>query len=555
MTLPPEQPAPTETFTTVIYCSGHNRFGRACLNTVRTSGDLCGVCHGPTTDPFAVPRAPQPSTPELPEVDLSGWTSAEVVAQRLAPLAASNEHLQRLIEVGFKLAANSKAQSTQIAYSKHWETFEVFRQGFGLGDTFPAPAEHVAFFIAYLTERGNLRTPGDPLSHGYIVQAVSAIRQRHTTKNHASPTEDPMVEELLEGYAKIYGTGHTGKPPLRARDLSAITTQLAAGSTFAARDRALCILATAGLGLSLGHIIALDGEHVVCDGPTVTLLITKRKGGQLHPVELPINTKPDACPTNAFQALQHQPWGPVFRNKQDQRLSRAGALHIINTALAPVIGDRPKGRLPILGSEQLAEITRRSTIEPLQLLRTRAVLLNGYWAAMRGSELAALRWADAKHVDKGLEWRIRRAKNDQKGEGHTTAIPRIDDPFLCPVQATIDYHTALTTLYGTSPSPKHHVFHPINRTPDPTKRLSVEALSAIVNKAATQTGLTNGPYTTHSLRAGFVTDAIDAGAKQEQVAHHGRWTNPASLGPYYRRADLWTNANPAAQIAETIFRA
>jgi hypothetical protein len=35
------------------------------------------------------------------------------------------------------------------------------------------------------------------------------------------------------------------------------------------------------------------------------------------------------------------------------------------------------------------------------------------------------------------------------------------------------------------------------------------------------------------LRAGFVSDALDAGATREQVQRHGRWANIGSIDAYY----------------------
>ncbi|MBK6969782.1 MAG: tyrosine-type recombinase/integrase [Candidatus Microthrix sp.] len=189
-------------------------------------------------------------------------------------------------------------------------------------------------------------------------------------------------------------------------------------------------------------------------------------------------------------------------------------------------------------------------MEPLTQLRTRAVLLNGYWAAFRGSELAALRWSDAKHVKQGIEWRVRRAKNDQRGDGHTTPVPRIADPFMCPVQALLEYRQAVELHLGREPTANDPVFFALNRSPSsPTAHLSVASFTYIVNHAAEAAGLAGGPFTSHSLRSGFVTDATDNGASPEQIQRHGRWASTKSLSPYYRRANLWSDANAATKIA------
>ena len=548
----PEEPNhQTQPITATLRCSGTNRFGRPCLNPVLNAGDNCTKCRGEVENPFPVPEKARPS-PALPDLEISEWTSADSLNTRLSKYAHGNERLQRLIDVGVKLAGHSKAQGTQIAYSKHWETFEEFRREFGLEAEFPVPPEHVAYFVAFLTDRGSLREAGRALSHGYIRQAIGAIRQRHTTRNLPSPTDDILVEESLEGYAKIFGVGSVGTPALTATDLGKITTHLAVQDTELRRNRAMCILLThPDLHLTFGQLAQLCGEHIIDDiEPHITLLITK-KGGRLDPVELPIDPNPAACPTAALKALEADNYGPIFRNQRGIGLSRQG-IHfaVANLIAQPARDATGKSGRRTLDSNERAALTARLSVEPLTQLRTRAVLLNGYWAAFRGSELAALRWSDAKHVKQGIEWRVRRAKNDQRGDGHTTPVPRIADPFMCPVQALLEYRQAVELHLGREPTANDPVFFALNRSPSsPTAHLSVASFTYIVNHAAEAAGLAGGPFTSHSLRSGFVTAATDNGASPEQIQRHGRWASTKSLSPYYRRANLWSDANAATKIA------
>ena len=57
-------------------------------------------------------------------------------------------------------------------------------------------------------------------------------------------------------------------------------------------------------------------------------------------------------------------------------------------------------------------------------LRDRALLLVGFAAAFRRSELVALDVADLEQTPEGLRVTIRRAKTDQEGLGRTLAIVR-----------------------------------------------------------------------------------------------------------------------------------
>ena len=67
--------------------------------------------------------------------------------------------------------------------------------------------------------------------------------------------------------------------------------------------------------------------------------------------------------------------------------------------------------------------------------RNRALLLLGFFAALRRSELVALVVSDMKRTDKGLLVTIRRSKEDQNAEGRTIALPRTKDRKVCPTLA------------------------------------------------------------------------------------------------------------------------
>jgi integrase len=69
----------------------------------------------------------------------------------------------------------------------------------------------------------------------------------------------------------------------------------------------------------------------------------------------------------------------------------------------------------------------------LRALRDRALLLVGFAAALRRSELVALDVADVAFVPEGMILTLRRAKTDQEGQGAETAIPFGSAERTCPV--------------------------------------------------------------------------------------------------------------------------
>lgn len=132
-------------------CTGTNRLGRPCTNRVASPEGWCGKCQAPAPRPAVAGNEPPAASPpavippllELPAPDES-WSPAEQVRRRLAAVAGDSPELQRLVEVGARLAANSRADKTKASYRQHWLTFERFCAAAGLSSALPVPPEVVA---------------------------------------------------------------------------------------------------------------------------------------------------------------------------------------------------------------------------------------------------------------------------------------------------------------------------------------------------------------------------------------------------------------------------
>jgi hypothetical protein len=122
--------------------------------------------------------------------------------------------------------------------------------------------------------------------------------------------------------------------------------------------------------------------------------------------------------------------------------------------------------------------------------------------------------------------------------------------------ASLPRHRA-TSLAGhacRAPRPRTSLRRAGLRAPGPPSRparaITRTGASQIVKRAARTTGLV-GDYTSHSLRAGLVSDALDAGVTREQVQRHGRWANIGSIDPYYRKTQSWRQTNPPSTLPGT----
>lgn len=133
--------------------------------------------------------------------------------------------------------------------------------------------------------------------------------------------------------------------------------------------------------------------------------------------------------------------------------------------------------------------------------RDRALLLLGFAGALRRSELVALTVADVEHL----------------------GLPYGSDPATCPVRAL----RAWLAASGISEGP---IFRPVDRHGHlGATALSGWAVGEVVKRCAKAAGLDPGRFGGHSLRAGLITSAAEAGVHPAEVAAHARLRRPASV--------------------------
>jgi site-specific recombinase XerD len=164
----------------------------------------------------------------------------------------------------------------------------------------------------------------------------------------------------------------------------------------------------------------------------------------------------------------------------------------------------------------------------LRGLRDRALLLLGFAGALRRSEVVALNVEDLKETSEGLHVNIRRSKTDQEGAGDSVSIPH--GYRLKPVQAVKDWLQAANIDSGP-------IFRPVlkgNRLI--AQRLTAQTVALIVKERAEAAGLDPRLFAGHSLRAGFVTSALTAGADILRVMDQTRHREMRTLKAYDRRA-------------------
>jgi integrase len=169
--------------------------------------------------------------------------------------------------------------------------------------------------------------------------------------------------------------------------------------------------------------------------------------------------------------------------------------------------------------------------------RDRALLLVGFVAALRRSELAAL---DVDHLTEhpnGLVIALARSKTNQFAEQtELVVLPRAGDPDLCPV-------TALQAWLDLADITSGPVFRPVAKSNRPLpRRLTPAAINDLVQQAVAHSGIDHRgerTWSAHSLRAGFVTYAHLRGASDHAIAHQTRHRSLATIGTYVRIDNAW----------------
>lgn len=176
--------------------------------------------------------------------------------------------------------------------------------------------------------------------------------------------------------------------------------------------------------------------------------------------------------------------------------------------------------------------------DTLQGKRDRALILLGFAGAFRRSELAALTVEDLTETNDGFRVRIRKSKTDQESKGQEVAIYR--GARLRAVEAVKEWMEAAGITTGP-------LFRPLVKGGAVRDvALSTKSVGAIVKDYAARAGFNAEDFGGHSLRAGFLTSAAEAGANVFKMMEVSRHKSVDTLRGYVRRADLFKDHAGAA---------
>lgn len=168
--------------------------------------------------------------------------------------------------------------------------------------------------------------------------------------------------------------------------------------------------------------------------------------------------------------------------------------------------------------------------------RDKALLLVGFASGgRRRSELVNLQVNDLQKIADGYLLTLRKSKTDQAGKGHTV-------PILGSAA------TALTTWLVQSGLRQGKLFRGIRGKSTLTPGLCGDAIHKMIRRRIAAIGLEPQGFGAHSLRAGFMTQAAQAGTTLGDAMALSGHRNPNTAQQYYRQAAVLKN--PAGRLLD-----
>ena len=211
--------------------------------------------------------------------------------------------------------------------------------------------------------------------------------------------------------------------------------------------------------------------------------------------------------------------------------THAEAVKAVLRGIRRKLGIAVKAKSPAT-AKLVLEMTRRIAPD-LAGKRDKALLLLGFAAALRRSELVDLKVNAIERAADGVILHIVRSKTDQEGAGAEIAVPR--GRKLGVIEALDDWLAAS----GIADGPLFRRVAKGGTVLD--AGLTGQSVALIVKKRAKAAKVDPALFSGHSLRAGFVTSALEDGADILKVMDVTRHRAVKTLKVYDHRAKAFKN--------------
>ena len=179
-------------------------------------------------------------------------------------------------------------------------------------------------------------------------------------------------------------------------------------------------------------------------------------------------------------------------------------------------------------------------------IRNKALLLVGWCAALRRSELAAMNVEHLEERGEGLVLTIPRSKTDQEGHGFKVGLPFVENETLCPVRALRRWLDVAQIKDGA-------IFRRVRRGSKGAvfaktyNRLTDKAISTLIKQMVKTAGYDAAQFSGHSLRAGLATAAAAADIQERIIMKITGHDSEKTVRKYIRDGRIFKD-NPIREI-------
>jgi integrase len=202
-------------------------------------------------------------------------------------------------------------------------------------------------------------------------------------------------------------------------------------------------------------------------------------------------------------------------------------------SIARRIGTKRVQKLPML-SEFLKELAKRWADGALRQKRDLAMLLLGFAAALRRSELARLQVKDVLFEPEGCMVHLDKRKTDQVAAGSDIAVP-LQDGLACPVRALKVWLEAADIVSGP-------IWRPVYGVRALNREINDKEVDKVVKRGAAELGFDPKDFGGHSLRRGLMTSGARAGRRIEELMGTSGHKSIAVAQQYIQKAQAYRGA-------------
>ena len=195
-----------------------------------------------------------------------------------------------------------------------------------------------------------------------------------------------------------------------------------------------------------------------------------------------------------------------------------------------------------IDDQDLARMVAAYDLSKLRDVRNLAILLLGWYAASRRSEVVALEVPDVVFEPNGMRITLRRSKTDQEGASFEKGVRYAKNASVCAVRALRRWLDMANLHEGP-------IFRGFTRSGELRQEaLSDQIVADVVKEACARIGLDPAQYSGHSLRSGFATTAAKKGVSLRKIMDQTGHASERMALRYIHSAGLLGDDNPTADL-------